>query len=66
MFIHLTTTLDNLIKKRLRSASQISNSFVGTIVESLRLKIQKEHINQGKVSSNIKGQLDTLTRMVAT
>ena len=66
MFIHLTTTIDNLVKKRLRSASQISTSFVGTIIEGLRLKIQQEHHNQTKASSDIKRQLDSLTRMVTT
>merc|ERR1712059_29612 len=36
MFVHLTTTIDNLIKKRLRSAYQVSTSLVGTIIENLR------------------------------
>merc|ERR1712059_168922 len=42
MFVHLTTTIDNLLKKRLCSASQLSTSFSSTIIENLSLKIQDD------------------------
>ena len=48
MFVQLTTTIDNLLKKRIRSATQLSTSFSSTIIENLRLKIQGDHKSQNK------------------
>ena len=44
--------------------SQLSTSFAGTIIENLRLKIQEDHKNQSKSSSEIKRQLNILERIV--
>ena len=64
MFVHLTTTIDNLLKKRICSASQLSTSFSSTIIENLRLKIQDDHKSQNKSSIEIRRQLATLEQIV--
>ena len=64
MFVQLTTAIDNLLKKRIRSATQLSTSFSSTVIEQLRLRIQDDHQGQNISTRETQKQLAILEDLV--
>ena len=61
-----TSTIDKLMQKRLLSLNPFSSSFLGSVIEQLRLTLQQEHQTQAESSTNLEVEINKVQASLAT